>query len=148
MRVFRLTKSKFASDLSGEGSKLYGGRWNHKGIPCLYLGSSRAMCVLEFSVHVKKEEIPDDLVFVEVILPKCEIFKLTKENLPEDWFNQRISMEIGSNILKENKYLVFQVPSAIIPDEFNYVLNPLHSDFSKVKIKSTVAYHLDERIKQ
>lgn len=148
MKVFRLTKSKFASDLSGEGSKLYGGRWNHKGIPCVYLGSSRAMCVLEFSVHVKREEIPDDLVFVEIILPQCEILELSVNNLPEEWSELHISRDIGSSILKENKYLVFQVPSAIIPEESNYILNPLHPDFSKVIINNISTFQLDNRIKQ
>lgn len=148
MKVFRLTKSKFASDLSGEGSKLYGGRWNHKGIPCVYLGSSRAMCVLEFSVHVKREEIPDDLVFVEIILPQCEILELSVNNLPKEWSELHISRDIGSSILKENKYLVFQVPSAIIPEESNYILNPLHPDFSKVIINNISTFQLDNRIKQ
>ncbi len=148
MKVFRLTKSKFASDLSGEGSKLYGGRWNHKGIPCVYLGSSRAMCVLEFSVHVKREEIPNDLVFVEIILPQCEILELSVNNLPKEWSELSVSQDIGSSILKENKYLIFQVPSAIIPEEFNYILNPLHPDFSKVIIENISAFQLDNRIKQ
>ncbi len=106
------------------------------------------MCVLEFSVHVKREEIPDDLVFVEIILPQCEILELSVNNLPKEWSELHISRDIGSSILKENKYLVFQVPSAIIPEESNYILNPLHPDFSKVIINNISTFQLDNRIKQ
>lgn len=146
MKVFRLAKSKYINDLSGEGAKINGGRWNIEGIPCVYVGSTRALCVLEFTVHVKKEERPENLSFAEIIIPKCKILKLEVENLPSDWLNQTISQKIVSEILIQKEYLLIQVPSIIIPQEHNYILNPLHPKAKNVQIEKIYDFMIDRRI--
>ncbi|TAG20641.1 MAG: RES domain-containing protein [Cytophagia bacterium] len=147
MKIYRLTKLKYASDLSGEGAKINGGRWNNEGVACVYAGSTRAICVLEFSVHVGKEDIPKNLSIVEIEVPQNSILKLTLSKLPPNWTEESVSQEIGSMKLSENKYLLIQVPSFIIPSEYNFLINPNHANFQKVIIKSIVDFELDKRIK-
>lgn len=147
MKIYRLTKPQYASDLSGNGAKINGGRWNLEGTPCVYAGSTRAICVLEFAVHVDREDVPKNLSLVEIEVPNHSILKLTAKNLPTNWLEQQISQGIGTQMLSENKYLIIQIPSIIIPKEFNFLINPNHSDFHKVVIKNIDIFKLDERIK-
>lgn len=148
MKIYRLTKTKYATDLSGEGAKINGGRWNDEGIACIYAGSTRAICVLEFAVHVQRENIPKNLSMVEIYIPNSNsILKFTAKNLPYNWTDEYISQKIGSSVLNENKFLLVQIPSVIIPDEFNFLINPNHQDFHTIKIRQIESFELDKRVK-
>ena len=147
MIVFRLSKEKFSRDLSGKGAEVVGGRWNSKGNPMLYTSQSIALCVTEIAVHVPLGILPKDYQLVHIELPKTEILEVKK--LPKDWqtFPHANSTQmIGDKFLKENKFLVMKVPSAMVQGEFNYLINPWHKDFNKIKIHKIENFTFDERL--
>lgn len=151
MLLYRFSQSAFARDLSGEGARLFGGRWNHKLTPCLYTSGSRSLALLEYSVNINNTLIPKDLYIVSIVIPRFKILELPIFSLPQDWNSSPASnstKDIGTSILQSKKHCVIAVPSAIIPTEFNYLLNPLHRDFHKVKIQSINLFSFDKRIKQ
>lgn len=150
MEVYHLGKTKFANQLTGEGAKLHGGRWNLIGSPCMYASESKALCVLEYLANVKADDMPSSLSITVYSLPdkSWKAFDIT--DLPKNWFQIPAPEETkrwGTQHLKANKFLALKIPSAILSSEFNFLLNPLHADFKKVKIKEVHSFTFDTRIK-
>lgn len=149
MKVYRLALTQYC-DASGEGAKIYGGRWNLSGTPAVYAGSSVSASLLErltidpellsseryISYSVMEISIPDQLIFI----PKTD-------ELPLEW-NQipavKASMEYGSTLLKSG-LLCFAVPSVVDPSSLNYVINPLSENFSLLEFK-VYPLELDKRL--
>lgn len=150
MIVYRIGRIKYANDLTGEGARLNGGRWNHKLTPCIYTSGSRSLAVLEYTVNVNIDDIPRALSITTIEIKESDILELTIPDLPGDW---RISpaststKDFGTNLLKGHSYSVIKIPSVIIPAEYNYLLNPLHKKSSAFKIKNVEDFIYDERIK-
>ena len=139
MEVFRLTTLKYAQDLSGIGAKLYGGCWNKPGQAVLYTAASRSLALVEVLVHVANAYLPTDYQLLTIYIPDNSITELPIKDLPTDWNNSPPSdnlKKISKDWLSTNQYLGLKVPSAVVKGEFNYLLNPLHLDMSKVKILS------------
>lgn len=150
MLVYRVGKTKHANDLSGEGAKINGGRWNHKSVPCLYTSSSRALSLLEYTVNVNVEEIPRALSITAIEIPDSEILIINEDSLPGNWKHVPAppsTQDFGSNLLRSQKNAVFRIPSSVIPQEFNYILNPLHINSRNFKIKAVTDLVYDIRIK-
>jgi RES domain-containing protein len=150
MLVYRVGKTKHANDLSGEGAKINGGRWNQKSVPCLYTSESRALSLLEYTVNVNIEEIPRALSIATIEIPDSEILVIDEYSLPGNWKKAPApssTQDFGTNLLKTSKKAVFQIPSSVIPQEFNYILNPLHTNSRNFKIKSITDLVYDIRIK-
>ena len=148
MKVYRLSRGKYSEDLSGMGSKLFGGRWNAVGTPCIYTAESRALAVLEYSVNINIDLIPRDLNMCVFDLDKDKIQDIEIEDLPGNWRNIPAPLktkEFGTNLLQTG-IPVLKIPSIVIPEEFNYILNPLASEpaFKLVEVKDFV---YDLRIK-
>lgn len=150
MTVYRIGKTKWGKDLSGEGSRLNGGRWNNIGVPCIYTSASRALAVLEYSAHTPLDLIPRALSFTAYKIPDNKIFECKEALLPGNWKQLAHTQEckdFGSNLL--NKQLVVRLPSVILPYEFNYLLSPGLQDFLvEVSIDEILDYVYDLRIKQ
>jgi RES domain-containing protein len=149
MIVFRLSKTKFARDLSGKGAEIAGGRWNSKGIAVVYAGASRALCTTEIAVHTPLGNIPDDYQIVSIKIPDTKIYELQESRLPKGWKafpHSSATQKIGDQFVQENKFLVMRVPSAVVQGDFNYIINPRHVDFQKVKIVNTQAFNFDKRL--
>ena len=139
MLVYRISKTKYANDLSGEGSRLNGGRWNHISIPCVYTSESIALAVLEFTVNVDINLLPDSLSIVTVQIPYKGIMEFGIKDLPDNWREIPAPIEtkdFGSDLVKSLSYPVLKIPSVVIPDEHNYILNPLHKESKNFKIIS------------
>ncbi|XHR92703.1 RES family NAD+ phosphorylase [Mucilaginibacter sp. UC70_90] len=137
MILFRITKCNYATDLSGTGARLYGGRWNSEGKSMLYLASSRSLAVLEVLVHLDPLVIPGNYCLTEIEVPDSKIITVEAEQLPEDWRDISgpvILRQLGDAFLKKQEYLLMKVPSSIVPAEYNYLLNPLHPDSFGVKL--------------
>lgn len=150
MIVYRVCKAKFASDLKGEGARLFGGRWNNKMIGCLYTSESRALAVLEYTVNVNIDYIPRALNITTIEIPDRPIRILNEPDLPGDWKHSPApssTKDFGSILLLAAAEPVIRIPSAIIPSEFNYLLNPLHPDSKKFKVIDTSDFVYDVRIK-
>ena len=150
MIVFRLCRKNYANDLSGRGAEINGGRWNSKGVPALYTSSSRPLCAIEIIVHVPAGIIPADYYLVTISIPDdAPVNTIDIKNLPANWNSNPISastQRIGNTFFSGQKELVLKVPSAIIKDEWNYILNPVHKDFQKVKIIGTEPFAFDTRL--
>ena len=150
MRLFRVAKEKFIEDFSGEGAKLYGGRWNKRGTNMLYFSTSLSLCVLEVLVHFNQEYAPVDLCYVEVDIPdklinfKADFSALNthlRDNPPH--FS---TQQFGSKWAGDKVNLALAVPSAILPIENNIIINPLHVSISKLKTVEVNKLDLDSRL--
>lgn len=150
MKVYRLTRKKYARDLSGVGASLYGNRWNSKGVFMLYTAESRALALLEVLVHIRIENLPSDYVMVEIEIPNnSEATSIHKNHLGGNWniFPHVSSTQaLGDEFVRRQKELLCKVPSAVVENEYNYLLNPFHSDFKKVKVISVSDFPVDDRL--
>ena len=150
MIVYRISSSKYANDLTGEGARLYGGRWNHKLTPCLYAAATRALAILEYSVNVNIDDIPRALSIVSIEIPDDNIPILKQAQLPGDWRQAPASSstkDFGTALLQQTQYLTIQIPSAVVPEEYNYLINPLHPEIRTVHIIEIKDCVYDVRIK-
>jgi len=148
MLLYRITSAKYADDLSGNGARLYGGRWNSEGKPMLYLASSRSLAVLESLAHLVATNIPNELVMITIEAPD-DFLEIPENILPDNWNEypeQHIVKQIGNSFLQRNEHLLLKVPSALVPEEFNYLLNPLHPKAGKVKIIKKAPFNFDGRL--
>lgn len=148
MELFRLGACQYSSDLSGEGAKIYSGRWNSEGIPAVYFASSRALAVLEVLVHLPTGLIPDNFCMANFEL-KANFAEFNVEDLPANWFGYpflKRTQLLGNQFFKDNKFLLLKVPSAIVSGDFNYVVNPLHRDIGKIQFLGKSRFSFDERL--
>lgn len=148
MIIYRFTAARYKEDISGNGAKLFGGRWNSKGLPVLYASNHISLSVLELLVHNKNYTSFQDPFLMSISIPEGIIpVVATAEKLKAGWSNSiAYTRWIGDQFLQVNRSLILQVPSAIIPQEHNFLVNPLHSDFKKIKIAATELFELDKRL--
>lgn len=150
MIVYRLTSSCYARDLSGRGAEIAGGRWNHKGTALLYTSESRALCMLEVAVHLPLGNLPLDYFMVTIELPVMPplpaIAIKSLDTSWKDWPPHAITRHLGDAFVKEGKHLALQVPSALVPEEHNILINPKHPDIIKVKMISAEPFTFDSRL--
>jgi len=150
MIVYRIGKTKYADDLTGEGARLNGGRWNHKLTACLYTSESRALALLEYTVNVNIDDIPRALSFTIVEIPDTGIEAIKEEDLPGNWKQTPApssTKDFGTDLLKTTDSLILKIPSTVIPNEYNYLLNPAHPDSKNFKILDIKDFIYDVRIK-
>jgi RES domain-containing protein len=149
MILYRIANCNYITNLDGMGARLYGARWNSKGNAVVYLASSRALAVLEVLVHLQPLFIPSNFCVAEIEVPDNSILTLDIQSLPDNWQSASSPPELktlGNQFIKETKYLLMKVPSSVVPEEYNYLLNPRHSDISKVKIINTSPFSFDDRL--
>ena len=148
MMVYRFSAEEYKEDISGNGARLFGGRWNSKGIPVLYTSNHISLSVLELLVHNKNYASYRSPFLISISIPDT-IFPVvtTAEKLTAGWqSNIDYTRWIGDQFIRVNHSLVLQVPSSIIPQENNFLINPLHNDFKKIKIASAELFELDKRL--
>jgi RES domain-containing protein len=130
-----------------------GYRWNSVNTYLVYTAESRALAMLEVSVHMDlMEDLPSDRHYVEIDIPaNVKILELSEDDLPDDWDSKPPAagtQYIGDAFVSENLAAVLRVPSSIVPREFNYLINPNHPDALKIKVNSTEPIRFDRRLKQ
>lgn len=145
MRLYRVTKKEHAT-LDGVGGLLVSGRWHDKGHRVVYFSENRALALLEFLVHLTDYSLaPSDLVLITVDMPE-EFEYADPKKLPKGWErSQGISRKLGTAFLSANQLLLLRVPSVLVPDEGNYLLNPLHKTADQCEIISTEILNVDQR---
>ncbi len=150
MRVYRITKEKYAQDLSGEGARLYGGRWNRRGTSMLYTAGNSSLAILEKLVHIPQYVFPKDLKITVLEFPDTmTIDSLTLNDLPEDWIFRSEHpkvLDLGDQFITQSEFLCLKVPSAINPVDENILINPKHPDFSKVSVIGELSMTFDKRL--
>ena len=150
MIVYRLCKSAWQRDLSGKGAEITGGRWNSKGRALLYTSSSRALCMAEIAVHTPLGCLPADYVMIEIQIPTdIMVWEIQPDELPNNWFsfvNRQITQKIGDHFITRNEALVLKVSSAVVQGDYNYLINPFHSEIHRIHILGIESFRFDERL--
>jgi RES domain-containing protein len=145
-----VTKRRQNTAFDGEGARRFGGRWNPPGTRMVYTSSNLSLAALEYFVHVSLETKPDDLVSISIEIPDhLKMERITESRLPKNWRTYPAVTQlqiIGQKWLKAAKSVVLAVPSAIIPQELNYLINPEHADFGKCRINKPQAFVIDPRM--
>jgi len=147
MKVYRISKCEFITDLEGTGAARYPGRWNSKGTYILYTAATPSLALLESVVHISNIVI-SSYCMICLSVPEDKIKTITPADLPANWFANPpadVLKKTGDSFIKENKFLALKIPSAIMPEENNYLLNPAHADFKKVNTIYTRTIPIDER---
>lgn len=150
MEVFRLSREKFATSLSGVGAAIKGARWNSIGVELIYTASNRSLAMAEVAVHFTMATIPSDYMMVTIYIPDdISIKKLNIKDLPTDWnsFPHPIfTQAIGDKFIANNQHCILQIPSVVTRGDYNFLINPKHADFSKIKILTLEKFPFDKRI--
>ena len=151
MRVWRVCRKAFGKDaVAGRGGLVASGRWHSMGRPIVYTSRSLALAALEFLVHVDRGLVPADLVQVEIDIPDgLKIQRVRVAELPRDWRTYPAPPELqrrGDAWLLAGSTPVLEVPSAVIPDESNFLLNPRHGDAGKLETVSIRKFTYDARL--
>ena len=137
MRLWRLTRAPFAAAaFDGTGAARGGARWNSRGVHVAYASSSRALAILEVLVHITRENAPSDYVFIEAELPDDAVEQLDPALLPTGWRTEPPPSSlraIGDEWRHASRSLALRVPSAVVPEEFNILVNPTHARFGELQ---------------
>jgi RES domain-containing protein len=149
--VWRLVKTKYvASAFSGDTAMRYGSRWNRPGVAMVYTASSLSLAVVEHFVNIDSPDYKIKLSSITAAIPDVvQIEDLNISSLPPDWAAKPpadSSKDIGSQWILGAKSAVLKVPSVAVQGEWNYLLNPAHPDFRKIKIHTPVSFSFDERM--
>ena len=147
MKVYRISKCEYIEDLEGTGAARYPGRWNSKGTYILYTAATPSLALLESVVHISNIAI-SSYCMICLDIPENKIKTIDSSELPANWFTNPpidVLKQIGDSFIKENKFLALKIPSAIMPEENNYLLNPAHPDFKKVLTVYVRNIPIDER---
>ena len=134
---------------AGDGARIYGGRWNSKGVDVVYTAGSLALASIEMIVNLPAPKLLQKYVRISARISLDLVFDLSEADVPEDWNSRPISPStrtIGDQWIKEQRSAVLRVPSIVVPDEYNYLLNPTHPDFAKIEIGKPIVYFFDPRL--
>jgi RES domain-containing protein len=150
MKIYRIAKTRYANDLSGNGARIFGGRWNHKGTSMVYSSESRALATVEYLVHVPLSLVPTDLSLVTLQIPdEITTVNILISDLPTNWSDYpapSVLAQLGTNWASKNESLLLRVPSAVVEHEFNILINPLHPDMKHMVISQIESYEFDNRL--
>jgi RES domain-containing protein len=148
--AWRIIKRKnLKTAFTGEGSRLYGGRWNSLGTTLVYTAESQSLAALEMLVHLDSSELLEQYVFVEVGIDDSFITNVEVSQLPKNWRADPAPVKlraIGDAWVAAGASASLRIPSALIPAESNYLLNPRHPDFPNLSISKPLSFRFDRRL--
>lgn len=148
MRVYRISVCKYIEDLSGEGSYLYGGRWNSKGTRLLYTAENPALAMLEALGHLTMMSLQQDFCMAILDVPD-DMRTLNVADMLPGWDNSQapdMLKPYGDNFASANKTLALKVPSVLVPENYNILINPLHPLAQQVKLVAVRKVQFDQRL--
>ena len=149
LTAWRIVKKKHeATAFDGEGARLYGGRWNSSGKRVVYTAENVSLALLELLVHIDTSLLPT-YTLIPVSFNDSVVSSLDPSLLPDDWRAHPGPFElrkIGDDWLESLKSPVLQVPSAVVPQEWNYLLSPAHPESSSIKIGIAIPFEIDLRM--
>lgn len=150
MELFRLSQLKHGKTLSGKGASISGGRWNSPGVEVIYTAANRSLAMAEVAVHLSIATLPDGYMMMTIQMPdNISISEIDAIELPTDW-NQfpplKATQLIGDRFIQEGKTCLLKVPSAVTSGDFNYLINPTHPEFKKIKISGYDPFPFDRRL--
>lgn len=149
MLVWRIARAPYAA-LDGEGARRYGGRWNSGGVAVVYASTTLSLAALEYLVHVDPEDVPADLVAMGIRLPDDPPGERVRlSDLPPDWNrvpDHPACVARGDAWAREARTLLLRVPSAVVPEEENVLLNPRHPDAARIRVDRSRPFAFDPRL--
>ena len=149
MIVYRLARKAFKDDLKGIGAEKFGGRWNNIGVPLLYTCQHRSLAVLEVAAHMQLTQMPMDFYMVEIEIPDNDIRIVSEHQLPYKWMenpHNSLTQNFGDDFVRVNKFVAMRVPSTIVKQEFNLLINPNHIKANKIEIVKSYPFVMDGRL--
>jgi len=150
LTAWRIVKRKHArTAFTGEGARLYGGRWNSVGSSMVYTAESQALAALEMVIHLDSSDLLDHYVLFQIGIDESLVTMIEPTELPRNWRVDPPPMkvrEIGHLWVTASTSAALQVPSAILPAEHNFLLNPHHPDFPKLRIGRGTPFRFDPRL--
>ncbi len=150
MRFWRICRRRYAARAAGgEGARLYGGRWNSRGVAVVYASTSLALAAVETFVNLEPNLMPADLVSVEGEIPaSVEVARLDPRILPARWEEARDESlrRFGDDWIRAGRSAALLVPSAAIRGEWNVLLNPAHTAFTRIRLRNPVPFQFDARM--
>ena len=150
VRAWRIIKTRYSADaFSGEGARLYGGRWNSSGIAMVYTAGSKSLATLELLVHLHTTSVLPSFSICPVDFDDSLVELIDPTKLPRDWRESPppISLRaVGDDWISRSSSVVLRVPSAVIESEYNYLINPAHKDFKNLVIGGMEVFELDPRL--
>ena len=149
--AYRITKtSNSPNAFDGEGARLFGGRWNSVGVRMVYLAGSRSLATLEVLVHTEDiDTIAGAYSIIPVTFPEKLVMRVEDKDLPDDWASPApiaATQLFGDSWIRRAHSAVLAVPSAVIHDELNYLVNPNHPDFPAIRIGTPAPFRIDPRL--
>jgi RES domain-containing protein len=148
--AWRIVKQKHSRNaFSGEGARRFGGRWNTPGVSMVYLAQSQALAALEMLVHLDAAELLRSYVIIEVGIDECFISRVDRARLGRNWRSDPPPAKlraIGDAWIAGESSVVLQVPSVLVPAEFNYLVNPRHADFPELRVGKPSRFRFDPRL--
>lgn len=149
MRVWRVSRRVHAA-FDGEGARLAGGRWNHRGTPLVYTSATLSLAALEYFVNLDPADAPDDLVATPADIPGgLPLLSLRLKDLPDDWRDYpapEALADLGTAWARGRSTSVLGVLSAVVPTETTYLLNPTHPRFGRISVGRPEAFSFDPRM--
>lgn len=148
MLVFRIAHKKYAENLSVSGLS---GRWNSNGKLVLYTSENISLALLENMVYRVGTGFNNDFKIMVIEVPDASLEEIDPKKLPKNWReieSYSVSQEIGDSWYDQQKSLLLKIPSSVLPENFNIVINTTHMDFKKVKLLDVVDYEPDERLEK
>ena len=151
LTVFRLGKHVYRDRLfSGQGGLYASGRWTPRGRPVVYTSSSISLAVLEYTVNYRRRGwVPATVLGRATIPDSVRVETVPIEKLPSNWFAASPPLQLqvlGDEWLRRNATAVLKVPSAVVTEEWNYLLNPLHMDFRKFRMSTPKPFNFDQPV--
>jgi len=149
MRIYRICRALHAaSAFSGEGARLFGGRWNSRGVPMVYASSSLALAAIELFVHIEPSQLPEDLVSIAAELA-FDPERSPLPQLPTAWWSETAlpqTRALGDAWIRSAESLAIRVPSVPIRSEWNVLLNPIHREINTLRIEEPQPFAFDARM--
>lgn len=151
LTLWRIVKTRHAATaFDGEGARRFGGRWNPRGLPAVYLGGTLALAALETLVHLTAADARLNFVAIPLHVPDdITVAELPPGSLPANWRSEPpppATQAIGGEWLKSGSGLLLKTPSVIIPAETNYLLNPQHPHLARTRLGPPQPFGFDQRL--
>jgi RES domain-containing protein len=150
VRAWRIVKAKRAATaFDGQGARLYGGRWNNPGVAVVYTSASQSLAALEMLANLEQASLLERYVVVPADFDEAIVTAFDERTLPRDWAAQPAPADaraLGDAWVASAVSAVLRVPSAVVPAESNFLLNPAHADFRRLRIGKPQRFAFDPRL--
>ena len=150
IHAWRIVKAKHAAAaFTGDSAKKYGGRWNRPGTALVYAAGSASLAMLEMLVHVQSQELLNRYVVFELRFEEALVTTVETAALPANWRKSpppAAVQRVGDAWVAGGGSCVLRVPSSVVPTEWNFLLNPAHTDFAQIAIGPKVPVRFDPRL--